>query len=200
MSQTYDVSLNPEKSIIIETEISGGTTDYERLKNLPSINGVELKGDLSTEDLKIELPDTSNFATKEDLETKADKSEIPDVSEFATKSDLPIETNSNEPLKTISASSSSITINNEKYGTNYVYQAKTEKDDDLPIMAKSNSSTSSVNSSTNFCVDITMNPATGVIKCKDVIVNNESVATKEYVDNQIGSIGFALDVLNGEVI
>lgn len=88
MSQTYDVSLNPEKSIIIETEISGGTTDYERLKNLPSINGVELKGDLSGEDLGIVFPDTSNFATKEDLETKADKSEIPDVKEFATKIEL----------------------------------------------------------------------------------------------------------------
>lgn len=88
MSQTYDVSLNPEKSIIIETEISGGTTDYERLKNLPSINGVELKGDLSGEDLGIVFPDTSDFATKEDLETKADKSEIPDVKEFATKIEL----------------------------------------------------------------------------------------------------------------
>lgn len=55
----------------------GGTDDYNDLSNLPSINGVELKGNKTTEDLNINIPDVSNFATKTELNTgldnKADK-------------------------------------------------------------------------------------------------------------------------------
>lgn len=36
---------------------AGGTSDYEDLENKPSINGVELIGDKSTEDLHIEIPE-----------------------------------------------------------------------------------------------------------------------------------------------
>lgn len=35
---------------------SGGTTDYEQLKNLPKINGSELLGDKSASDLGIKIP------------------------------------------------------------------------------------------------------------------------------------------------
>lgn len=33
--------------------ISGGTKDYNELNNLPTVNGVEVKGDLTFEDLGI---------------------------------------------------------------------------------------------------------------------------------------------------
>lgn len=56
---------------------SGGTTDYNDLTNKPQINGHELSGNQSSEDLglqqagdyalKSEIPDTGNFATKEEL-------------------------------------------------------------------------------------------------------------------------------------
>jgi hypothetical protein len=34
----------------------GGTSDYEELENKPSINGVTLEGELTTEDLGINIP------------------------------------------------------------------------------------------------------------------------------------------------
>lgn len=34
--------------------VEGGTSDYDELVNLPTINGVVLKGDLTSEDLGIE--------------------------------------------------------------------------------------------------------------------------------------------------
>ena len=43
-----------------------GMKTYNSLANKPKINGVELVGDLSTADLKIDI-DTSKYATKEDL-------------------------------------------------------------------------------------------------------------------------------------
>ena len=53
--------------------------DYEKLDNLPKINGVELVGDKTTEDLGIKIPevDLSNHYTKQEtnslLDTKLDK-------------------------------------------------------------------------------------------------------------------------------
>lgn len=92
---------------ILKTNISpltalndvGGTKNYNDLENIPSINEVPLKGDLTTKDLNIEIPDTSSFITKEvdnlsnyydktttdgKLLLKADTSDIPDVSSFIT--------------------------------------------------------------------------------------------------------------------
>lgn len=72
-------------------------TDYDKLENKPSINGVELVGDKTTEDLGIDI-DTSHLATKEEvqegLEEKQDKgdyalkSELPDISDLATKEEV----------------------------------------------------------------------------------------------------------------
>ena len=75
----------------------GGTSDYEDLENKPQINGVELVGDLSTEDIGIDIPevptnvsaftndagyltshqDISGLATKQELQ--AVEEEIPTV-------------------------------------------------------------------------------------------------------------------------
>ena len=38
---------------------TGETTDYNQLSNLPLINGVQLKGDIDSNDLKIGLPEVS---------------------------------------------------------------------------------------------------------------------------------------------
>ena len=76
MSQ-YNIALKPNKSFVVSMEVNGGTTDYNKLRNKPTINGVEVVGELTTEDLNIKIPDVSGFATKEELLGKADKSDIP---------------------------------------------------------------------------------------------------------------------------
>lgn len=57
----YDdlVRLKSELTSFIENGGSGGTTDYNQLNNLPKINNVELKGNLTTEDLGIVAGDGS---------------------------------------------------------------------------------------------------------------------------------------------
>ena len=87
MSQTYNLSLTPEKSFVVDLSVSGGVDNYEKLKNLPTLNGVELKGDLTGVDVGLvgrdEIPPVEEIATK---------SEIPDSSEFALTSQLPTKT------------------------------------------------------------------------------------------------------------
>lgn len=108
MSQ-YDISLKPDKSFIVSMEVNGGTTDYNKLRNKPTINGVEVVGELTSEDLNIKIPDVSGFATKEELLVKADKSqlptktsqltndsgfitELPSLEGYALKTDIPTKT------------------------------------------------------------------------------------------------------------
>ena len=38
----------------LSLQVVEGTSDYSKLDNLPTINGVIVKGDLTTKDLKIE--------------------------------------------------------------------------------------------------------------------------------------------------
>ena len=61
---------------------SGGSSDYEDLKNLPKINNVELKGNKSLSDLGIENYDDTEIRNA--LNNKANISDIPDVSQFIT--------------------------------------------------------------------------------------------------------------------
>lgn len=70
--------------IVVE---SSGTSDYNDLENKPSINGVELKGKLTTSDLGIEV-DTSNLITKDELESKGYLTEHQDISHLASKEEL----------------------------------------------------------------------------------------------------------------
>lgn len=90
------------------TQSSSGTNNYNSLKNIPSINEVPLKGDLTTEDLGIEIPtknseleNDSNFITiddvpKTDLSDYYNKQETNDLldekqpsGDYALKSDIP---------------------------------------------------------------------------------------------------------------
>ena len=48
---------------------SGGTKDYNKLRNKPEINGVELIGDMSLEDLGIENDKSFYFVQNEALDT-----------------------------------------------------------------------------------------------------------------------------------
>ena len=71
-----------------------GTSNYEDLENLPQINGVELKGNKTTEDLGIvskeidpTVPSYVKAITEQnivDWNNKAEQTDIPDVSEFIT--------------------------------------------------------------------------------------------------------------------
>lgn len=45
--------INNEKSINLEKEGTGGTSDYQMLANKPQINGVELNGNKTSEELGI---------------------------------------------------------------------------------------------------------------------------------------------------
>lgn len=47
---------------------SGGTTNYNALENKPSVNGVTLTGNKTTEDLNIIIPDVSVFVTDTEIE------------------------------------------------------------------------------------------------------------------------------------
>ena len=75
---TFEVQTN-ELNFDAPKSSSGGTKDYEKLENLPSINGVELVGNKTTEDLKIEIPKVvlSNHYNKDEtdelLANKEDK-------------------------------------------------------------------------------------------------------------------------------
>ena len=48
---------------------SGGTKDYNKLRNKPEINGIELIGDMSLEDLGIENDKSFYFVQNEALDT-----------------------------------------------------------------------------------------------------------------------------------
>ena len=75
-----------------------GTSNYEDLENLPRINGVELIGNKTTEDLGIvsketdpTVPSYVKAITEQNIvnwNDKAEKADIPDVSEFITKSEV----------------------------------------------------------------------------------------------------------------
>lgn len=74
----------------------GGTTDYNKLRNKPSVNGIELEGNKTLEDLgiqptgeyalKTDIPSVEGLATEEYVDGKIDevKQEIPNVSSFIT--------------------------------------------------------------------------------------------------------------------
>ncbi len=76
MSNEIKVRIESSSPFVKETQLK--TVKYDNLSGKPKINGVELVGDKSTADLKIEV-DTSKFATKEELAGKADISDIPDA-------------------------------------------------------------------------------------------------------------------------
>ena len=71
-----NITLDQEgNTLTINSTASGGSSDYEELANLPQINGVELTGNKSLNDLGIQpegdyalesdIPDVSNFITKD---------------------------------------------------------------------------------------------------------------------------------------
>lgn len=89
MSNEIKVIIEQNRAISERVQIQ--TFNYDKVKNKPSINGVELIGDKTGADLGIEI-DTSKFPTREELDKKADKTEIPDVSNFALKREIPTKT------------------------------------------------------------------------------------------------------------
>ena len=81
-----ELTNSPEYSLILKIgDNKAGVSNYADLKDKPQINGVELVGNLTTSDLKIDI-DTSNLATKEELKEVEDK--IPNVDNLATKEEL----------------------------------------------------------------------------------------------------------------
>ena len=108
-NESQSIELNIPESAEIEISVSyqaptGSTTNYEELENIPSINGVELIGDKSLDELGIqpkgeyleEHQDISHLASKKELadglETKQPKGnyieEHQDISHLASKKEL----------------------------------------------------------------------------------------------------------------
>lgn len=97
-SQTIDLDIPESAEITVSVSYeapTGGTTNYEEMENKPSINGVELIGEKSLDELGIqpkgyyltEHQDISHLASKkeleEGLETKQPKGD------YALKADVP---------------------------------------------------------------------------------------------------------------
>lgn len=61
-----EIKIKIESTSPVADPVNLKTVKYDNLTGKPKINGVELVGDKSTADLKIDV-DTSKFATKEDL-------------------------------------------------------------------------------------------------------------------------------------
>lgn len=86
--------FNANGDLSQEIVLAEGVTDYKDLDGKPSINGVILEGDKTTEDLGIvsketdpTVPQHVKDITEQDIQNwdnKAEKSEIPDVSQFVT--------------------------------------------------------------------------------------------------------------------
>ena len=57
----------------------GGTTDYNKLKNLPTINGKQVKGALTTDDLDISYNDVDNKPKINHVELVGDKDSKTDL-------------------------------------------------------------------------------------------------------------------------
>ena len=86
-----ELTNSPEYSLIIKIgDNTAGVSNYEDLENKPSINGIELKGNLTTEDLGISGGDidTSNLVTKEELNSKGYLTEHQDLSHLVTKEEF----------------------------------------------------------------------------------------------------------------
>ena len=89
-----EITVEIQTSRAYSSSVNMETVKYDNVTNKPKINGVELVGDKSTADLKIEV-DTTKFATKEEVAKKQDKGnyatkdEIPDVSGLPTREEIP---------------------------------------------------------------------------------------------------------------
>ena len=73
MNNEIEINIESNTQQVIDVDVKE-IVDYVDLKNKPKINGVELVGDKTTEDLGIDI-DTSKYATKEELSGKADKAD-----------------------------------------------------------------------------------------------------------------------------
>lgn len=187
MSQ-YDISLKPDKSFILSMEVNGGTTDYNKLRNKPTINGVEVVGELTSKDLGIKEVDVSGFATKEELLGKADKSEIPTV-----------------PTK-LSA-----------FENDVGYLKEHQSLDDYALKSQLPTKTSQLTNDSGFITELPSLEGyalkTDIPTKTSELTNNSGYitssalsgyATTEYVNNAINSnlsgISNALDAINGEIV
>lgn len=149
-----EVNTNIENSNTVDYKIPDKLTsenDYEMLKNLPKINGVELKGNKTTQELGIEISEETDPTvpkhvkeiSEEDI-NKWNNPEIPDTSEFIKntvdnlvnyylKSEVYNKEEINELASTLQNVSISIVDNLPNEGkTNVIYFVKkTGKENDI---------------------------------------------------------------------
>ena len=113
-----ELTNSPEYSLILKIgDNTAGVSNYVDLKDKPQINGVELVGNKTTADLKIDV-DTSNLATKEELKEVEDK--IPDVDNLATKDEIPTVPTKVSDLENDSGFLNKIDLTGVLQGGNYI--------------------------------------------------------------------------------
>lgn len=100
------------------TSPSGGTNDYSELLNRPSINGITLAGDKTSEQLglatKVELNAKQDTLTEQDKQAIAN---LKDVSHLATKTELNSKQNTLTAGDNISIIDNVISVNDISSGT-----------------------------------------------------------------------------------
>lgn len=103
---------------------------------------------------------------------------------LATTTDLPVNLNTNQPLHTISASTSNIVLDGTTYTTYSVYQRARTENDEYPLLAKDSTSTASGTSVVSFDTQATVNHSTGTITAP----NFNGLATKATADEDGNAI------------
>ena len=85
---SIDIDVSQNEAIDIKlTSGSGGTTNYNRLRNKPKINGHELIGELTTEDLDIHDGEQGPKGDKGDTGEQGPKGDKGDTGEQGPKGD-----------------------------------------------------------------------------------------------------------------
>ena len=166
---------------------SQGTINYNELTNKPQINGVELTGNKTSEDLGISYNTTEGtmiYKGEWDSTSTYNKNDIVVYSDLFYIAITEVEANK---LPNLSGNSSFWKTLN--YGAEYVYTGSTSINGNLylagviyPGMYKKLEVAYDNNKRATF------NPSTGVYNFPILTENNKNIATKEYVDNLVGDI------------
>lgn len=73
-NKTYGRNNGTWKEITTSSGETGGTTNYNDLSNKPTINNVELSGNKTSNDLKLQP--AGDYATNESVNNKSDKIQV----------------------------------------------------------------------------------------------------------------------------
>lgn len=170
---------------------SGETSDYNSLENKPSVNGIELIGNKTTEELGLNV-DLSNYATKEEIPTKTsdltnDSNFVGDINYIHTDNNFTDVYKNKVDSALQEVPSEYVTeaeLGNKGYITEYI-----ETDPTVPTYVKEITQDDILNwdNKSNFSgsySDLTDKP--NIPSKTSDLTNDNNFTTNTYVDNAIG--------------